>query len=899
MKKRACLLAILVLTSPALAARAAEAPHFPGAPAPGELKWRAETMPVEALQTFYLDYFAACVAAAEKGTPWKADGAGGRWTTPYDTGRGNIVAWTAAMGAAAFLVARDGSDECVRASGLTREALTARTRAVHAYLSKGKHIKFGGAAVNILDHLLASGEGKKASSKKRGGGKKGGKGGAAKRALAFDAGMEQVGLVAVSASKAVGGRLDAQGLNQFAVPQDMARRDELAGKPYRDWIAGNRHYAPEFTSHHHGYINVSYAFWPYMTSGNFAAHRAIAKLLMPETWMASHMPDMSRWAEIHADGSGLTNSPMGWDYGRTFARGNLQAVAYHASVHKDPAALAIESRLAQTTRLHISGDLCYRKTLLGSDYSQLHEMVTAYLMHKGFGGPEKAIPFAEAGERLGTSFHYRTHQYVIHRSREKWCSFLWRGGPEKIKGPEVKGTRRMALVSPISGAHLADPILVGGAELSRGLIGRVTKYPKEPAAGPRYTVTADDATLATAGVVRYGEIEQYQLFASFPGKTALTLVRLRAAGAVEAGAWQAVPLDFFLGAPGLKDRTGGRRCAHAAGALDLKAAKGDEGFRSSWWCVEGRLGLALTDTAEFKTSRLSTGASIPEPCMAVAARLPLKAGAAGELVGGADAAVYANTSAENMAKLQKTLAPLDEKLPTGWAGLVAASPEGPRVLAVARFWGKEDSAELALSFPEGAPVLRSPTVVGGRTARAKLALEELGCRGEVLSLYATGNCTARRLKETSVELAGAGAVALLYIPGGGREPVKMQVALEAGKPRVVELEPPDAEDRIVPFVEITSPIYLNGCLIGGEPEPHAVGAEGMKVEVAAADRSGLARVELYLNREKIAEKTQAPWSFTVPKEKLPPEIHNLHAVAVDASPRANAARSFDVPFRVE
>ena len=63
MIKHACLLAIFVLGA---SARAAEAPHFPGAPAPGELKWRADDETEIAPLDEAADRIVAALAEAKK-----------------------------------------------------------------------------------------------------------------------------------------------------------------------------------------------------------------------------------------------------------------------------------------------------------------------------------------------------------------------------------------------------------------------------------------------------------------------------------------------------------------------------------------------------------------------------------------------------------------------------------------------------------------------------------------------------------------------------------------------------------------------------------------------------------------------------------------------------------------
>jgi hypothetical protein len=114
------------------------------------------------------------------------------------------------------------------------------------------------------------------------------------------------------------------------------------------------------------------------------------------------------------------------------------------------------------------------------------------------------------------------------------------------------------------------------------------------------------------------------------------------------------------------------------------------------------------------------------------------------------------------------------------------------------------------------------------------------------------------------------------------------------------------DDHTGPAVEVVWPVYLRGERAkiqvpeGWEPEPYRIDGDGLTVKVDARDRSGVARVDVYLNWAnlvRVEKPTSAGlYEFTIPKDKLPPEVYTVHAVACDTLGNENG--SFSVPFRV-
>jgi hypothetical protein len=115
------------------------------------------------------------------------------------------------------------------------------------------------------------------------------------------------------------------------------------------------------------------------------------------------------------------------------------------------------------------------------------------------------------------------------------------------------------------------------------------------------------------------------------------------------------------------------------------------------------------------------------------------------------------------------------------------------------------------------------------------------------------------------------------------------------------------DDHTGPAVEVASPEYVRQYNTRGitgtwampwwDPKKTMVDNGGLKVSVAAKDRSGVAWVKIYHNWELMDSLTAPPYETTLPKSRfLADSIHAIHAVACDIL--GNEEESFSVPFKV-
>ncbi len=614
---------------------------------------------------------------------------------------------------------------------------------------------------------------------------------------------------------------------------------------------------------------------------------------------------------------------------------------------------------------------------------RLTEFYEAYLMLRFCGEPDTVISYSEASRRLHGTFRSRHHGYGSHRTPDKVVVHSWTsttrtsyGIPASYNAPVHPYPWDRWRDTSRSAKALANGSYNGGRS-SEGRVTLITpdndSLRPDGTQGDLFFVKAfqgitgelyqslnvetvsrwdnNDGVMATAARLNRlnstNPIDEkavtYHSLVSFYDKTTVAFARvLPGANGMASGSWKNGFAATFYVDPLLPYT---RDLYYEGGQLDLKARmmpyivfdslngntvnateanRYADTLRSSWWCFNGRLGLATIDGAgDFVVT-------CPPPAagggtsnymdlwgMVVGRRVPL---AASSVQMSTAAAYYTDTRPDQVQALQRTLVSLDSRLPDGWQGLISETPDSQRVLALVRFHGSVSESGLRLSYPEGAPIFERPTIIRNDTAIAVFSFDTLESFGQTMAYYVKGSATeAVQTGDLQVRLKGNGEAILTYLSRGNSNRVyingvlhtKTRSELRSGIQlsltddwTEVRLENEIDDDHSGPFVEVVNPVYLSDEQIKfywgrhtWEPEPVLVDTNGLDVQVKASDRSGVAYVDFYLDWTFVGRDSIAPYSVNLPYSSFTnTSIHAVHAVAVDN--RGNRQQSVSVPFRV-
>ena len=692
------------------------------------------------------------------------------------------------------------------------------------------------------------------------------------------------------------------GLDMVSTLHDYACDAIADGTPVREQAKVWNLY-PDYSSDHHGWHNIWYG-CDMLMEGFSYVHMlsAMTGIPVPETYSypGNGFEDLLERIKVLCLPQGEPASPHGNEYDSYYGAG-LLAYTYGAVIKKDPVAAAFEDRAAQLLQRHSRAIRMY-------DYHRdsWAKAATAFLLHKYYGPRVEPISFDEANRQLEGTYYYRWHQNLVQRGIDKWASFAWGSISSQRAVSAIYGNGFCGYVFPVQMEDDPEPLVYGHPS---SLIGSVTEFvgeektPGKAVPETQYRFHRTDRGFHTAGVAADALLDRFYAFFSFAEGPCVMQTVFRAREACNA-AWSGLPI-YFYARPGL---TQSRAFHSEQGEQPLER---DTRLESSWWSVDGRLGMIALGGNRRISVRRSPGynwARQPyyrDQCNAVfVSPMPEISMTPGDLGVDLTALIYTNTPPETMAALVSQVENLAPSLPPGWRGVLApdGKSSGRKLAAVAHLYGETTRVTLSLSTPEGAPVFADSTLVAGRSGTLVLQLDPWETfAGECELVVATPRDDKIRVEKISpwryrLQSVDKKKVAA-RLQYAGNEPATLRVVDESGKTlkeiayapktersgftwhvtgvQFLEIHPQGSEDTIGPAVEIS------------EIEVREDGR--LAVNVAAEDQSGIERVELFGDGRLLSAKSEAPFLWTHRPGK---GAHTYFAVAYDASSLHNPRASF-------
>ena len=683
------------------------------------------------------------------------------------------------------------------------------------------------------------------------------------------------------------------GIDLVSTEHDRACRVVADGKPIADRARGWNLY-PDYSSDHHGWAQVWYGGDLVFEGRCYADFMSrLAGMKVPEafTYEGNGFDGVLAWQKVLSLPEGEPASVHGMEYDAYYGAG-LLAYCYGATVKKDPVSAALEERAAGLLRRHARAVGVY-------DYhrNSWAKAAAACLMHRLRGPRAEPVSFRQAWASLDGAYHYRWQRNLIHRDADRWAAFSW------------GSTSSTGKVSPcgfvVPARHLAADLEPLVYFHPRSLTGKVSvtaagKAPARPRGEAIYRYRCRDDGLETAGVVNGPLLDRYYAFWSLPGGPCVLFTVFRTRGACTV-TWTGLPVQFYV----RSGMTSARRYVDAEGARPLD---GEAERASSWWCVDDALGMAVAGGNGRIRLERSVGNNwartdaYRDKCDGVfVSGLRSVEAAPNTTPVDLAATLWTDTPRDRIARAAAAVRPLGP-LPRGWRGQIIDDPRrsGTRHVTVANLYGPQTSATVDLSMPDGAAVLSPGTTVTGRTGRMCLHLKALEAFGESADVYAEvlegGVVVARRVTAARYEFRPADgkparlalrytrrpAEALLWtdVGSGQRRPLKaaaggaQRFVVNLNGPGRLEIRRPPA-DHVGPAVEITDIRVLN--------------EDSVRVEVRAADQSGLAGIDLFCGGRSLGARQSPPYVWIHRPGK---GSHTYRAVATDAAARPNKRSSF-------
>lgn len=435
-------------------------------------------------------------------------------------------------------------------------------------------------------------------------------------------------------------------MNTLSVPADARDNSIVDGKPVCQWFAGaNLH--PDFTLENHGFFHPGYIGCSSYFLTQTAMYFTFARQPIPEA-ATHHLMDTWRMFQgiLLANGEAACPQGMDWElHGLPYC--NLFASL--ASYEKDPLAARLENVYIQYMRAWQKmrdGNLAAPGSKLGFTRHAIcaQQAAYAFLAHKIFGPPVKALTAREAAAAVEGTHLDPWIQVAMQRTGSKFASFSWTN-------------RIMGMVVPIGPGHednpdFTAPILggmVGGFDLTPHGIGGMT------AVEHTWKKTPDGFETSGALLLNGGRLKQNLQMNSIGEKTVLYQDRVFAQKGVTVAQERGVPLgiendEITGGIRQLRDAAGSRK-------FDFHKPAGAVAVAGSWANVDGRLGIVMLSGAGISYNQArgyAPGISICEDILYGSYSRQPRSFKAGEEVAHRVALVFLETSPRETAALAKS-----------------------------------------------------------------------------------------------------------------------------------------------------------------------------------------------------------------------------------------------------
>jgi hypothetical protein len=702
------------------------------------------------------------------------------------------------------------------------------------------------------------------------------------------------------------------GLDLVSTLHDFANPAVVLGKPVRDWADGWNLYQ-DYSSDHHGWAQMWYGSdlifegWFYV---NILSRRDNSAMPATFTYPGNGFEGVSSRIGVLCLPEGDPISVHGMEYDSYYGSG-LLAHLYRAVFQKDPVAAALEERAALLLERNSDAVREY-------DYHRNNRAKAgvAYLTHKYGGGRAEPLTFEKAWAALSGTYHHPWWQNLLHRSSNKLASFSW---GTTSSGSNHFGGAGTGVTGHVIPARLDEPnpeplIYIHPFSMTGEL--EVTDAKGQKFQGPvpadLYRFSRDDTEFHTAGRITVGPVEERSAFFSFDDGPCVFVNLFKATDEAKLS-WSGVPTYFYV-RPGL---TSSRRFFYATGERKLELPY--EG-RSSWWCVNDRLGVVMLGAADAAADQIEVKRTVgrnwartdayKDKCDTITAAAVREAALRpGQVVGDVAAVFYPEWSHSAIAGAARTLGESAIDLPAGWRGWVIPGKKEPvtrRHLAVVNLDGEACQTQLSLTFDEGAPVLSLATLVRGKTGLTPVRLARYGTCGETIDAY------VESLGATAVEARRLSLGRYSLIPAfGNTAKVRLRLANATGPIQILDAQGqtlrevsagPGAADGysldISEEVTVVDRAALDGDRLGPAVEigDIIVREDGRAtVPVIARDQSGISQVKIFMDGKEADSRKSGPWVWAGWPGK---GYHTFTAVARDASPRHNERQSDAVTIRI-
>lgn len=588
-------------------------------------------------------------------------------------------------------------------------------------------------------------------------------------------------------------RLREFAINSYSHPSDAENRTvidpEYDSKRVCDLYLGPNLYE-DYTLQNHNLFHTSYQNVVMQELGEAALALKLfqTELHGKEKWktnalMHNNQQVMDNVLNSLALADGELAMPNGNDWS-LFLFDQITSYTTMACFLKDPAALLLENMAYKyiKARQKTTPDGSW---LLRADVGarrmgvEGHRVMMTWLMHEVMPTASVApLSWNDFSRKYGGTKFFPCQNIISSSTPDRFCTFSWSDGLKSYTGYLTsQNPDNNKIIVPYRAHNTGN--FIGWYEVEGHGVNAV------PASEPTWDIRDD--SFVVNGVLNTNDSTLTNHFAIYSGSgnAVIYLDEVKANADVtvtgERGGLTAISVDEF---------TRPQRRLQYEGEYDGMISNGDTTviIPGEWVNIDGEIGFVAPGNKGMAFGDRANNNSI------MTARLypyyddtPIKY-KSGETVGKRSVVYYTNVDAVATEELHRRTQRLDDKLPTGWNGMLAAEPEGGYQLLLSNFSGADTASLGAIRLKEGCPVFKEPTEITEDGSIAQFSSVHDKSVAMPVDIFIDGSgLKARVIDSEKVEVINptertVEAVVTILVQG---RPVKSRMAIGGGEKTVL------------------------------------------------------------------------------------------------------------------
>ncbi|KNY28892.1 discoidin domain-containing protein [Pseudobacteroides cellulosolvens] len=507
-------------------------------------------------------------------------------------------------------------------------------------------------------------------------------------------------------------------MNTLSMSKDLTDQTIVDGKMVKEWVIGPNLY-DDYSLENHGIFHPVYQMNPILELGDSALYYKMTGNEVPKAFEHNILDMYNTVLKKIVLATGEWAYPNGCDWSVDLLD-HINSVAFMSTYFKDVDSKMLEHRLIQFIRARQLDNQDGRFIGPNSDIGARRESVQAerlvytYMFHKYFGpGPSENTTWEDFVSRNSGSSTYTDGDIILNKNQNRFASFSW-------------NSKNMGLVIPDSNNYLDNGFV--NFPYQKSLTGSFTvKNKPTNQFHIKHKNRVESTNFTTTGLLSENDstIDHYISFAALPGNAAVYMDVAKSKADITVTKEEGIPLAFQT-----DNISGNTRVVTSNDNSAVLDGTSLTNISGNWVNVDNSLSVVVDGSNGMKYGNRTLSNSVYYSTLYGSYNDQEKLSSKGDTIANRTAVFYSNIDSGMTANLSKGI--IYPKMADGWKSAVTQDVYSNQYLIASNFYG--NASKIAISLPQGAPVLAEDTIIKKNTSYSTLDYEKLDTR--ITNLFA-------------------------------------------------------------------------------------------------------------------------------------------------------------------